>query len=503
MIVCRSLSSVVHLWRSVNVTEVLSKPRVLFQSRISYHRLVQMRNTGKMKAKVCMEKQRTAAPVWRPICIQSSSSEEYTVETESELGNPYCKDIEVTTDVSVSMTSTSGGTENEIQIEYVEAKQTELSVMDSRLNSQTIKKDEFHSATVQVDASLIRFIKGKGGSMQRKIEAESGVKIVFPSSREDNYISIEGVSVENVTKASEKIHDVLEEVVQSPSLDYSHFISLPLAINTELVDKLNNFQNSILGDVDANQNGNVNSSSNEDCLIDEDDKDFQPQGDCNVSVALKVQDDKEHVGVSIKKVSYKPKSQKSLALEGMGIDRSIFIKPKTFHLTVLMLKLWNKERVATATNVLQSISSKVVDALDGRPVSLRLKGLDCMKGSPAKARVLYVPVEEIGGEGRLLRACKVITDAYVEAGLVLDRDAHQTLKLHATVMNARHRKRKSWWNMRFDTFDARDIIKKYGTEDWGEYLIRETHLSQRFAFDESGYFHCCTSIPFPENMQIE
>lgn len=37
----------------------------------------------------------------------------------------------------------------------------------------------------------------------------------------------------------------------------------------------------------------------------------------------------------------------------MGIDKSIFIKPKTFHLTVLMLKLWNKERVAMATEVLQ------------------------------------------------------------------------------------------------------------------------------------------------------
>ena len=32
---------------------------------------------------------------------------------------------------------------------------------------------------------------------------------------------------------------------------------------------------------------------------------------------------------------------------------------------------------------------------------------DCMKGSPAKARVLYAPVEEVGSEGRLLRACRI------------------------------------------------------------------------------------------------
>lgn len=86
----------------------------------------------------------------------------------------------------------------------------------------------------------------------------------------------------------------------------------------------------------------------------------------------------------------------------LGIDKSIFIKPKTFHLTVLMLKLWNKERVALASEVLQartfllnhgyvgytfvfsilnhlifnqSISSKVIDALDNRPIFITLKGL--------------------------------------------------------------------------------------------------------------------------------
>ncbi|KAG4972547.1 hypothetical protein JHK85_038968 [Glycine max] len=45
-----------------------------------------------------------------------------------------------------------------------------------------------------------------------------------------------------------------------------------------------------------------------------------------------------------------------------------------------MLKLWNKERIKTASEVLQ----------------------ECIKGSLAKARVLYAPVEETGGEDRLL-----------------------------------------------------------------------------------------------------
>jgi len=54
-----------------------------------------------------------------------------------------------------------------------------------------------------------------------------------------------------------------------------------------------------------------------------------------------------------------------------------------------------------------------------------------------------------------------------------------------------------------DSFDARKIFGQYGSEDWGEYLIPEAHLSQRFVFDDDGYYHCCASIPFPEEMQLD
>lgn len=47
---------------------------------------------------------------------------------------------------------------------------------------------------------------------------------------------------------------------------------------------------------------------------------------------------------------------KFYALTDLGIEKSIFIKPSTFHLTVLMLKLWNKDRVNAARDVLKVIS---------------------------------------------------------------------------------------------------------------------------------------------------
>lgn len=54
-----------------------------------------------------------------------------------------------------------------------------------------------------------------------------------------------------------------------------------------------------------------------------------------------------------------------------------------------------------------------------------------------------------------------------------------------------------------DSFNARGIMEQYGSEEWGEYAIPELHLSQRFVYDENGYYHCCASFPLPKNMQAD
>ncbi|WMV17406.1 hypothetical protein MTR67_010791 [Solanum verrucosum] len=207
-----------------------------------------------------------------------------------------------------------------------------------------------------------------------------------------------------------------------------------------------------------------------------------------------------------------------------------------------MLKLWNTDRIEAAADVLRRVSPKVMDALERRPVYIRLKGLECMpdRGTPPKAYVVHAPLEVIGGGiDRLKRACRVIIDAFIEAGLVLEKDANRGLlaisltiqssaaasllfiyhvkatylsqsrvynappgfgsMLHATLMNAGNSKSKT--SGKTEPFDARTIFAQYGSEEWGECYIREAHLSQRFVYDGNGYFHCCASIPFPEEKQ--
>ncbi|XP_017425089.1 uncharacterized protein LOC108334018 isoform X2 [Vigna angularis] len=420
----------------------------------AYHCLSYNFMTGGRKKKICLEddsmKQKKVNSIWRPVATKASACEDRGTVQEAGCSTS-------TTVSSDHVMKVAAEAIDEIAKSATSSSQLQDNVENRVLQGDSSVSSEKHAISVQVGASLFRFIKGKGGSTQKRIEEQMGVKIIIPTSKEEDFISIEGISIDSVNSASKRIQDIIDESVNSRNLDYSHFISLPLAIHPELVNKLINFQHSILGNVSYKDESTDTDSNEEEGTTD-------------------------------------PKD--------LGIDKSIFIKPKTFHLTVLMLKLWNKERIKTATEVLQSISSKVMETLDNRPLSIRLKGLECMKGSLAKARVLYAPVEEIGSEGRLLRACQVIIDAYVEAGLVLESDAKDKLKLHATVMNARHRKRNKW-KRKVDSFYARGIFEQYGSEDWGQYLIHEAHLSQRFSFDENGYYHCCASIPFPGNVHVE
>jgi len=310
------------------------------------------------------------------------------------------------------------------------------------------EKIALFSESVQVDPPLLRFLVGKGGIMKEKIETQTGARMRIPSAQESNQkkpVVVEASSEESLNMAVTQIQEVLDEAIRSPSFQYSHFISIPLALHPPLLESVTGFQESVLE--------SVRSSSDDSCTTDK------------------------------------------------GIDKSIFVKPTTFHLTLLMLKLWNEDRVHAAINCLQRTMPHVHEALGNSPLSIKLTGVDCMQGNPAKAHVLYADVEANDQAERLLSATQVITEAFTEAGLVMDKDKEQAVKLHATLMNTTQRggstggKRRRF--PRRIPFDGTEIMAKYQSYQWGEYRVSEAHLSQRFVYDENGYYHCCTSIPFP------
>ncbi|PWA88311.1 hypothetical protein CTI12_AA121420 [Artemisia annua] len=89
--------------------------------------------------------------------------------------------------------------------------------------------------------------------MPEQLEKELVIRMIFPTSRNEDSIIIEGASPDSVARAAERIRPIIDEVgyrkkipvfvyaVKSSTLDNTRFISL----HPQLVDKLVNFQNTI------------------------------------------------------------------------------------------------------------------------------------------------------------------------------------------------------------------------------------------------------------------
>lgn len=98
------------------------------------------------------------------------------------------------------------------------------------------------------------------------------------------------------------------QAVESPKLDYSHFISLPLALHPELVEKLSRFQKSILGDAAVGHEDELEHESNEDATDEEDNQSINQK----VTVQLEVQDENKHAKVKMDSKGYKSASKTSI-----------------------------------------------------------------------------------------------------------------------------------------------------------------------------------------------
>ncbi|XWS18979.1 hypothetical protein CRYUN_Cryun32bG0091300 [Craigia yunnanensis] len=161
-------------------------------------------------------------------------------------------------------------------------------------------------------------VESENGSQMQEIN-EAVIEVMdatgSPKVLEDD-IEDETLKEEPVLSAAK--HSLSVAAVKPPSLDYSHFVSLPLAIHPELVDKLVNFQNSILGISDACVDENLEGNSHGDTFKD-DGHDQQLGKGSAIAVGLKVSDDKKSVKVDpsgIPLVSYAPKESKLSNLSG-------------------------------------------------------------------------------------------------------------------------------------------------------------------------------------------
>lgn len=184
-----------------------------------------------------------------------------------------------------------------------------------------------------------------------------------------------------------------------------------------------------------------------------------------------------------------------------GIDDSIFQNPAKLHLTIGTLILLNDQEVTKACELLRKCKEDFIDKLtDGKPLAVWVKGIEYMNDDPSMVDVLYGKIEMKNGTDKLQLIVDGLLERFMASGLM--GKEWDRVKLHATMMNTLFRRdptveERSKQNVRErESFDARNVLKKFEDYLFGEVELNTVHISQRFSADSSGFYSSSGSINF-------
>ena len=191
-----------------------------------------------------------------------------------------------------------------------------------------------------------------------------------------------------------------------------------------------------------------------------------------------------------------------------GINESVFVNQNKVHLTLGILVLMDNKEKNDATTLLQECNRKYVkQLLNGKPLTVHLKGLEYMNDDPSSVDVLYIKVNSINNDDFIQSISDHIVERFEKSGLM--KKQFERVKLHATVMNSLCRvdandetendfnENKGGGNKASrESFDARNVLKVFGDYDFGEYTINQLDISVRYTADKNGYYEALSKISF-------
>ncbi|PNH12215.1 Activating signal cointegrator 1 complex subunit 1 [Tetrabaena socialis] len=151
-----------------------------------------------------------------------------------------------------------------------------------------------------------------------------------------------------------------------------------------------------------------------------------------------------------------------------GLHESCFMAPQHLHVTLVMLKLYSDQKRHAAQQV-----------------------------------------HDMGPGSRLEALCDLLVDQFAQAGLLLPQDERK-VKLHATVVNTRYRKRapggagaappaaaggrQQQQREERQPFDGRALLAEHARLDLGIHCLEAAHLSQRGVYGPDGYYRCAGKL---------
>lgn len=326
--------------------------------------------------------------------------------------------------------------EEEEDFSYMGPPEPEDLVEDETCDTHCIEQTEkgFRCA-IDVPSVLYKYIIGKKGETRKRLEYDTKTSINIPKQGVEGQIVITGAHKSAVSSAITRVELLVDSFRKKQP--FTHFLSFPLT-DPRIQDGFHKFKDEVL----------------EKCSQDH------------------------------------------------GVEASIFQNPAKLHLTVGTLALLNDMEVRKACEQLQQCQNFIREVTEGKPLDLEVKGIEYMNDDPAMVDVLYAKVNVKDASDKLQVIADRLVEHFVSCGLMVRE--WDRVKLHGTIMNTLFRKDSTAEgsgsggkpvNAR-EAFDARNILKTFGSYHFGELELNTVLLSQRYSTDCTGYYSSAGSISF-------
>nr|XP_039265936.1 activating signal cointegrator 1 complex subunit 1-like [Styela clava] len=295
---------------------------------------------------------------------------------------------------------------------------------DETLNYE--KTSTGFKGSISCPSALYKYVIGSRGATKQKIEYETHSKVIIPQRGQSGDILVKAKSTKDVEAAITRIELLISE--KRWKEPFAHFVTIPLNDDV-LKEGLNKFKTEVLKKFSGDE----------------------------------------------------------------GVTDKLFPTYGKLHLTITTLILLDESECERAVNVLQEIkTSKILINCDRKRICVQ--GIEYMNDDPQAIDVLYAKVSCPDDPNFLQELADHIVSEFDSAGLARKERGH--VKLHATVMNTLrtidrpdpNQKNLRNTNQKRKTFDGKNILKEFEDYYFGEFDLREIHISKRHTVGKDGYY---------------
>ncbi|XP_037950604.1 activating signal cointegrator 1 complex subunit 1-like [Teleopsis dalmanni] len=171
-----------------------------------------------------------------------------------------------------------------------------------------------------------------------------------------------------------------------------------------------------------------------------------------------------------------------------GIDERLFMSDNRLHLTLQTCVLLDEIERTEAVKILQNCSKYLKGITT--PFDIKVTGLNIMNDNPSAVRVLYGVVDA----PELQKFADLCLAPFIKSGFSFKDYNQDNVKLHMTVMNSRYRKNNR--GNRQNTFDARELLKQFGSFNFGSAECSDVSLCVIRTGRESVFYKIIGTLNF-------